>query len=270
MKRPMGIIIAIVVAALIAVTVGKDLIIKASVEKGVEVVTGLKLTIGGFRTGILASIVDIRDLKLQNPAGFKDRTMADVPGIYIAYDLPAILRGATHLKEVRLDLKEFTVVRNEKGVLNLDSLKVVQAEKEGKRPQEAAKPREFRIDSLTLRIGKVVYKGYSMGAPIVREFNLNINEKFSNLSDPYSVVSVVVVKALANTSIANLANFDVRGLSDTVSGSLASAQAVTQQAVATARQTARTVTQAADQAQKAVEETTGAVTDLFKGFGSKK
>ena len=260
MKKPIGVIIAVAVA-LIIVSAGKDLIIKTSVEKGVEMVTGLKLAIGGFRAGLLNSLVDIRNLKLHNPAGFKDPLMADVPRIYIAYDLPAYLRGVTHLKDVRLDLKEFIVVRNEKGVLNLDSLKVVQAEKEGQKPGAAAKPREFRIDSLELKIGKVIYKDYSRGSqPLVKEFNLNINEKFSNLTDPYSVVSVVVVRALMNTSIANLANFDIGGLSGTVSGTLATAQEVTGQAVAAAQQTVKTVTDTAD-----------AVKDLFKNpFGSKK
>lgn len=269
MKKQIGIIIAIAVAVII-VSIGKDLIIKTAVEKGVELVTGLKLTIGGFRAGILNSVIDIRKLDLHNPAGFKDPLMADVPEVYVAYDLPAIIKGNIHLKEVRLDLKEFVVVKNEKGVLNLDSLKVVQDEKRGRK--EATEQKEFRIDSLSLKIGRVVYKDYSRGSsPFVQEFDLNINEKFSNLTDPYSAVSVVVVRALMNTSIARLANFDIQGLSGTISDTLSSAQEMTGQAVATAQQTVKTVTSTTGQAKEAVEQTANAVKDLFNNpFGSKK
>jgi len=174
---------------------------------------------------------------------------------------------------MRIDMKEFTVVKNEKGELNLNSLKVVQAQREGKRPQEKTaqegkKAPEVQIDSLGLKIGKVIYKDYSRGGkPSVQEFNVNINEKYENITDPYSLVSLIVVKTLMNTSIARLTNFDLGGLQGTVSDTLSSAQKVAAkaavQAEASVREGAKQAQEAAAAAQKEAEK---AVMDAQKSM----
>ncbi|MCM8760542.1 MAG: hypothetical protein NC933_00135, partial [Candidatus Omnitrophica bacterium] len=122
MKKLISLLVLIIFIALVAVIMAKDVIIKTSVERGVEMVTGLKITIGSFRLGLIDSSLFIKGLRLFNPAGFKDSVMAEVQEIAVIYDLPAILKGDIHLKEARLALKEFTVVRNERGILNLDAL----------------------------------------------------------------------------------------------------------------------------------------------------
>lgn len=280
MKKLVGIMVGIAIALLV-VAIAKDIVIKTMVEKGVEIVTGLKLDIGTLKVGVLKPVVDIKDLKLFNAAGFKDRTMIDMPEIYVDYDLAAIFKNRIHLNEVRIDLKEFDVIKNEQGVLNLDSLKVVQAEKEGKKPAEkaAGKAAEIQIDNLKLRIGKVIYKDYSKGGvPDVKEFDLNLNESYSNINNPYAVVSLIVVKALMNTTIAGVTGFDLKGLSGTISGPLGSAQELVggamdkaTQAVGTAQESVKTVTETTKNTTEAVGEATGAVTDAFKGiFGSGK
>jgi hypothetical protein len=150
--------------------------------------------------------------------------MFDVPEIYVDYDLGAFMKGRTHLEEVRLNLKEFIVVKNVAGELNLDSLKVVKAEEEeviDKDKKEKSKTRELQIDVLELRIDKVVYKDYSKGTPPkVREYNVNIDDRFENITDPKTFGRLIIVKALANTTIASLTNFDLgklqRGISGTV------------------------------------------------------
>ena len=241
----------IVIAVLFVLAVAKDVIIKVSVEKGAEIVTGLRLNIGSLNVGILRTVVGIKDLKLLNPPDFPDRTMVDMPEIYVNYDLGAIIGGKIHLPEVRLNLKEFVVVKNSKGKLNLDALRTVQAQKEGKSPSQTApgKAPEIRIDSLKLSIGKVIYKDYSRpGAPAVREFNINLNESYANIDNPYSLASLIVVKALMNTSIASLTNFDLQGLQGTVGDTLAGAQKT---AAATQKQAAQAAKAAAEAAKQA-------------------
>ena len=249
----------------IVVVIGftKDMIIKASVEKSVEMVTGLKLHMGGMRVGLIKTAVHIKDLRLFNPAGYADRVMLDMPEIYIHYDLPAIVNGRIHLQEVRIDLKEFLVVKNQQGELNLDSLKVVQAEREGKKPWDfsGGKQQEIQIDSLTLKIGKVLYKDYSAGPePVIKEFDINIDQKYSNITDPYSLVSLIVVKALKDTNVSMLTNFDIQGLQGTIGGTIGTA-------VSTAQATMEQATGVASQAQKTMKQTTDALKGLF---GAKK
>ena len=224
MKREVITIPAIVLVLLIALFFGKNVVIKTSVTAGVRTMTGLKLSIRGMDFGIFKTLIGINELQLYNPSGFVDELMFDVPEIYVDYDLGAFMKGRTHLEEVRLHLKEFIVVKNEAGELNLDSLKVVKEEEkevidEGKK--EKTKTRELQIDVLELRIDKVVYKDYSKGTPPkVKEYNVNIDDRFENITDPKTFGRLIIVKALKNTTIASLTNFDLgklqRGISGTV------------------------------------------------------
>jgi len=272
--KKMLIIAVSVVAVVLVLGFAKDMVIKISIEKGVEIVTGLKLNIGSLGVGILKTQVDIRNLRLFNPVNFKDRTMLDMPEIYVAYNLPSIIKGKIYLPKARIVLKEFVVVKNENGDLNIDSLKVVQAQKEGKKPAEksAEKAPEIQIDSLYLDIGKVVYKDYTGGGePRIKEFNVNINEEYKDITNPYSLVSLIVVKALMNTTIANITDFDLNGLSGTVSDTLGGAQKAAAQVVTTAEKGIQTAADTARTAETAAKETVNALTDVFKNpFGAGK
>ncbi len=240
MKRSILISLTAFVIAALVLPVLKDMLVKVSVENGVRFVTGLKLKMGYFSVGILKPVVSIKRLVILNPIGYRDRTMLNMPEIYVDYDLPSIMRGRIHLREIRIELKELLVVKNEKGELNLNSLKVVKSQKEGKSPGESdiKKAPAIRVDDLRLKIGKVVFKDYSAGTkPAIKEFNLNIDERYKDIGDAYSLVSIIIVKALANTSISNLANFDISSLQSTISGTLGKAITGTQSAVQDAART---------------------------------
>lgn len=267
--KKVAIIVAVVIAALFVVSMVKDVIIKTAVEQGIQLVTGLKLRMSGFSFGIIRGVVDIRNLKVLNPKGYKDADMVDMPEIYVNYNLPAIIGGKIYLPEVRIDMKQFTVVKNEKGELNLDALKVVQAQKKGGQPSGGgeAKMPPLQIDSLRLKIGKVIYKDYSRGgSPSVQEFNINLDEKYTNIDNPYKLVTLILVKAMMNTTIAGMTNLDLNGLKGNISGTLGTAQKAAAQAKETVVKTTENVTKAAQEAGKAAQS----VTNVFKNpFGGK-
>jgi hypothetical protein len=246
MIKKLAIVIVGILVAVLVLSLCKDMIAKTAVERGAELVTGLKLRVSSFKLGIIKTLVGIRDLKLYNPRGYKDKIMVDMPQIYVEYDLPAIFKNKIHLQDMRIDLKEFYVIKNEKGELNLDSLKVVKAQKEGKKPESKGKAQQIQIDNLQLKIGKVIYKDYSSGGePSVKEFNVNLNESYKNINNPYALASLIVVKALMNTTIASLTNFDLGGLKGTISDTLGTAQKLATETVAKAQETAKQATEAA-------------------------
>ncbi len=214
MKRKIIIIPVIVSVIVVALFFGKNMIIKTSVTAGVRAMTGLKLSIRSMDIGIFKTLIGINELKLYNPSGFVDELMIDLPEVYVDYNLGAFMKGKAHLEEVRLNLKEFLIVKNADGQLNLDSLKVVEAAKEEevieKGKKEKTKMPELQIDVLELRIDKVVYKDYSKGTPPkVKEYNVNINERYKNITNPKTFGRLIILKALKNTTIARLTNFDV-------------------------------------------------------------
>ncbi|MBU1146725.1 MAG: AsmA family protein [Candidatus Omnitrophica bacterium] len=233
MKKLFSIIIIIVVI-LIASIFTKNIIAKTVVSTGVRAVTGLKLDMKSFNIGVFRSAIDINNLRLFNPRQFEDRLMIDIPEIYVDYDLGALLTKKVHLEEVRLNLNEFIVVKNKEGELNLDSLKAVKEQKETakKSPKKKTKTSNLQIDVLELKIGRVIYKDYyNRATPSVREYKVNINERYENIDDPKKLANLIVLKALMNTPIANLTGFDLglldEGLGATLGAALKAGETVT-------------------------------------------
>jgi hypothetical protein len=273
MKKLIFVLVGVLVAVLI-LSFAKDMIIKTAAEGGVHAVTGLRLSIQKFSIGIIKTLVDVKGLRLFNPKGFKDRLMVDMPEIYINYDLPAAFKGKVHLYEMRINLKEFVVVKNENGELNLDSLKVVQEQKKEARPAEEkeAKMPEIQIDKLRLKIGKAIYKDYSKGGePSVQEFDVNIDESYQDIDNPQELVSLIIVKTLAKTTIARLTNFDVGSLEGVASETLATAEKITAGAAAAVGTTLGETQEVTKETTEVLKETTKGLKDVFTSpFGGKK
>ncbi len=253
------IVVAVVIGAMI---LAKDVIAQAAVTGGVKAMTGLNLHIQSMDVGLMRNVLGIRGLKLENPSGFQDRIMVDLPEIYVNYDLNALLQQKIHLKEVRLELKEFVVVKDQQGKLNLDALKVVQQSK-GQQPAaekpKAGKAPDIQIDLLQLKVGKVVYKDYSGGGdPRVQEFPVNIDERYENITNVQAFGALVVSRALMNTAVAKLTNLNLDAMQSLVGDSVGQATKAVTGAVkdVTSQATAvggKAVDTASDAAKKAAD-----------------
>lgn len=240
-------IITIVLVVAIVLVFAKNLIAKAVIENGVSLITGLPLKIEKFDINLLRSYVGIKNMRLENPSGFPEKTMLDMPEIYVDYNLGDLTKGKVHLEEIRIDMKEFIVVKNTDGKLNLDSLKAVQQEK---KPAPAAPAKEekagakgeapqIQIDSLQLKVGNVQFKDYSGGGePSVKQFPVNLNERYSNITNPNHLITLIVMKVMMNTPLAALSNFDLGGIQNNLSDTLASSQKLAADAAAQATQVA--------------------------------
>lgn len=238
MKKPLAPLV-ILAALVIVIGVAKNVVAKAAIESGVRLITGLTLSLDRMDVGVLNSAVGLWGLKLHNPPGFPDKVMVDLPEIYVHYDLGAFLGGKVHLQEVRLNLRELTVVRDRHGALNLDSLNVVKESKAAKTgtatPAKKAGGPQIRIDTLELSIGKVVYKDYTGGAPKVQEFAVNVHERYEHITNPYVLGGIIVSRALMRTTIAKLTNFDLGGLQSLAGAQLQQAGKLVGDAVTSAQ-----------------------------------
>ncbi len=224
-----------------------------------------------MNVGVFKSLIGINELQLYNPSGFKDKLMMDLPEIYVDYNLGAIMGGKAHLEEVRLNLKEFIVVKNEAGELNLDSLRVVkETEGEVTRKDDGEKEKtempDIQVDLLELKIDRVIYKDYSKGTPPKEKvFNVNIDEQYEDITDPKSFVRLIIVKALKNTTIASLANFDIgklqKGLTETVRKTAEKAMDAPVKAVEAGKDLIE-----GEKAAETAKETVGKAADTLKKF----
>jgi uncharacterized protein involved in outer membrane biogenesis len=226
--KKLVIIIGIIVIIIALLLIFKNVLIKTAVEQGTKKVTGLELVIRDMDVGLLASKVDITDMQLLNPAGFPDKIMIDIPKFLVDVELASFFKKRAHVQTLELNLKELMVVRNKDRILNLSALKSVsEKQQKVKKPveqKEKEKEKEtpqVTIDTLVLKIGKVVYKDYSWGTkPFTKTFTIGINEVYRDITDPKKLVNLIIVRALQKTDIAQLANFDLDSLKADVGDTL--------------------------------------------------
>jgi len=223
----------------------RDFFIKAAVESGAQFATGLRLQISSIKTDIRANSIDIRGLRLLNPAGFEEPVMLDMPEIFVQSDIAALfLKGRLHIPEIRVHLKEFNVVKDSMGRLNLDALKSLQKiqkpkEAEAKKPAEKARPFPLIVDALALKAETVSFKDFTKSPPSSQNFKIGLDERYEKINNLNLALGLIVSKALMKTTIGKLTGFDVSGLNDSVSGAwnaskerLGRMAAQTQQAIA--------------------------------------
>lgn len=263
-----------VLIILLGLFIGRNMIVKAALETGAKLATGMELDIADLNIGVGQSpSVGIRNLKFHNPSGFQDPIMVDLPEFFVAYEIEPLLKGKVHLPEIRVHLREFLVVKNKDGEVNINKLIPPQArkgtEKPAEKPKASGKAPVIQIDKLSLRVDKVVYKDYTKTRiPITREFKLNLNESYSNIENPTAIVSLIVAKALMNTTIASVTDIDLGALQASVADTLASTQKVATDAILKGQAVIGEQTQVAKElvgsAPDTLKQTAGTVTNTAK------
>ncbi|MCF7871288.1 MAG: hypothetical protein K9L95_02195 [Candidatus Omnitrophica bacterium] len=245
MKKLIVVLIVLVVLVL-GLFLAKNAIAKFAISKGVKATTGLKLGIESIDVGIFTPVVSAKGLTIYNPSNFTARKMAGMPVFYLNYDLGSFLRGGVHLRKLKMNLEKIVIVKNKEGKLNLETLeKIAKKEKAKEAKKEEGKKKEFKIDFLALKIGDVLYKDYSQGESAkVEKFEVNLDQNYKNITDPHSLMSLILVKALANTTISNLIDFDLKPLKENINQISESVQDTAAEVIKEGEDTAKEATDA--------------------------
>lgn len=203
-----------IVVLVVIVLLGKNLIAKAALSAGIKMVTGLNAQVAGMQVGLLRPVLGIQGLKIMNPAGYPDPVMVHLNEFFVDYNLQALLSGKAHLRMLRLDLDEVTLVKRADGQTNINQIKILQQKPgQAKSAQQkvGGKAPQVQIDALELRIGKVLFKDYTRQPASVKTFELNIKEHHEHVN-PYSLVGLVVLKIMAKTGLAAVTGINVADL----------------------------------------------------------
>ncbi|MEW5758428.1 MAG: hypothetical protein AB1755_03030 [Candidatus Omnitrophota bacterium] len=199
-------VIIIFVLIIFFLNITKNIFFSALVSGAIKNTTGLGVSFENFNSYPFLGKLDIENAFIFNPQDFPDEVMAYFPKISVDFNPGSIFKDKLHFREFTIYLKEFTVVRNKNGKLNIDSIKSVKARKANTR----AASKKIKIDTLNLRIDKVIIKDYSKSPVLIREFDLNINEQEECVNDAYSLVNGIIAKAFYNTAVGQVlgVNFD--------------------------------------------------------------
>ncbi len=200
-------LIFILIVALIILGLCKDQIIKSAVIAGAEQQTGTKVTIGSFKFNLFKQQIRIRDFKVLNPPGFPSEAMAYFPEISLDYDLPALLKKTLHVALIVVNLREVSVVRNQKGQLNVDQLKFLHPEGPGFKLDI----KNMQIDMMSLTVGRVLYRDLNEPANAPpKVFYVNVkNKTFRQITGVQQFASLILFEAIKTTAIKNAVIYGV-------------------------------------------------------------
>lgn len=253
----------LLIVVVLAVT--KNWLIEWAIE-GSSRMAGFPTHVGSFRLSLLKSYIGLRNIEVISPKGFHDEPMLQVPDIFVGLNTPDLFKGKVRFSDLRFEMDQMVVVKNEQGVINFRALEGQRVPKKGEEKKPEAKPQEkpkgkapeISIDHLRLRIGKVVFKNYTAGSnvPTVKEFNLKIDEEYYNIKNIQAFVSLVMFKALKDTTIAQLAGVDMKAISGLAGDTIAASQEAAAKAVGAAK----------DLAGEKAGQVAGAATDKAKGL----
>ncbi len=175
--------------------------------KVMEQAIGAPVKVGRVHLGVFSNEVGIYGLKVENPDGFREKTLASVPEVYVNYDLPSFFTGKPHIKTVRLNVEEITVEKNPTGQVNLLELKAMKsgpAKPSGQASAQQPAP-EVQIDQVVLNLGQARYVDYTTPTPAIRQFSLGVkNEILHNVTQPQQVTKDIVVITLKKVGLAAL------------------------------------------------------------------
>lgn len=199
--------LAVVVVLVLALVLGRNILVRTIMVKGAEKVCGLKIDVA--KVDISLPRVSILGLKVYNPAGFADPVLADIPEVSMSFDLPAFFKNKIYLGNLTLDVRELNVILNAQGKLNVNSLALLMP------PSGGGTPPEVRIDELSVKIGKVTYKGNIPVAGVMAgEFNAGIDDTFRDVTDPAKVAGEIMKRILSRIGVGKYASFSVDSLKE--------------------------------------------------------
>jgi len=197
------IVLGIVVVCFVCISIFKDLIIKSAVTTAASRIIGTPVHMDKFSLDVFRSTIHITGFKMYNPGGFPEGLLVFCPRIKVIYGRGTLFKEKRHLLLVDIELQEMGLTKNKDGILNVDSLKVV-------KESRSAPPVPMQIDMVTLRIGKIVYKDYTMGTePGVRVYDVNRHKSYKGIPTAQQLALLVLAEPMKAAAIQNAAIYGV-------------------------------------------------------------
>ena len=198
MKKLLWKILAALAVLMVILFLTRNVIARIAVEKGAKRMTGFPLEIGSVDLGLFSSKVDVRDLKLMNPSEFQDKLFVDMPQLYVDYQFGSMLSGAPHINDMLINIKQLVVVKNNKGESNAMKLKGVVSS------GGSSSSKKYRVDKLRIHVGTVTLHDYSRAGLGERQYPLNIDATYSNITDSTDISRLVLLTVMSQVRLPDI------------------------------------------------------------------
>jgi uncharacterized protein len=159
---------------------------------------GVPCQIGSVDVGRAGTHVQLVSLRLKNPPDFDlepDPDLIKFSEAYTDYTWGFLFGRKLHLTKLSLSVDEMRIIRNRDGRLNIQSLKAFLPK--GQQGLFA----QIQIDIFDVAIRRVVYKDYTKTPHLVRTFDVNISERFEDITDVRAFTQLILKKALSTAGV---------------------------------------------------------------------
>ena len=197
MKKLLWKILAVLVILIVIIFLARNVIARKAVEVGAKRITGFPLEIGSVNLGLFSSKVDVHDVKLMNPPEFQDKLFVDMPQLYVDYQFGSMLSGAPHINDMLINIKQLVVVKNNKGDSNAMKLKGVVS-------SGGSSSKKYRVDILRIHVGTVTLHDYSRAGLGQRQYPLNIDATYSNITDSTDITRLVLLTVMSQVRLPDI------------------------------------------------------------------
>lgn len=190
-----------IIVSCLVIIFNKDRIIKSIIINQAQKIIGAPISINNLSLNLSKRRLEIKGLRIHNPAGFAEGLLLDIPEITADYNLSGILKRKLRLNSLVINLKEVGVVKNTQGQINLDALKI--SNKKENNVKQKSVPIALQIDMLKLSIAIVTYKDYShKNGPAVQLFNINIKDRiYKDINGVGDLVTLLLKESIKRTTI---------------------------------------------------------------------
>jgi hypothetical protein len=213
LKKLLLVIFLIPVLFLVIAFASKDFIAKVLLINGIKKTTGLQATVKSVHVGVFDTSVSISDLIIFNPASFGDARMLYLPELYVDARLPDILKGSLSFGKIIIDLQEVAIMKDRQTHFNIEKISALL-------PAKQDKPAPLNIALFVIKIGKITYADLNKQPAETKEYVLNIDERFENVTKPDKLIQNLILKVLSqkgvfalNDAVSSMTG-DVRGVLD--------------------------------------------------------
>ncbi|HZM03889.1 MAG TPA: hypothetical protein VFC44_12830 [Candidatus Saccharimonadales bacterium] len=148
-------LVIIVIALFAAAILLLDRVVKEVMISRIHQGTGMETEIGDVEVGLLSPTITIKNFRLYNTPEFGGSIFLDMPELHLEYDPYRFRARELHLKLVRLNLAELSLIQDKKGRVNLQQLEKKSAVEGGPVRKSSSQKLTFTgIDTLNLSLGK--------------------------------------------------------------------------------------------------------------------
>ena len=163
-------------------------VVEAVFQRQLSKATTLPVEIGKVHFSLRRPQFSIYEIEVSNPKDFPSGLLAQVGEARVQYAPTGKFVGGFELKKIEIDFKDFRLIRNEKGILNLPTFP----------PSES----RHLINEVILNLGSVTYTDLSSGQPSQQTFDLALSKAlYRNIKGISGILEILNWEILKRTGV---------------------------------------------------------------------